>query len=111
AKTGLGRGGSRGKVADVALFRCARAAHRAAVDPRGQHSDEEPAVEARIAGEPRPRTDLAVEFHRNPYTYRSRLLPSRWTYSDLDFAVRIRRSRRSIRRPRTSNGLRHPDLH
>jgi hypothetical protein len=41
----------------------ARAADGAAIDSRGEHTNEELAIESRIARESRPRTNLMVEFH------------------------------------------------
>ena len=58
----LSRGGGRVE-ADVLAFRSARRAARAAVDPGGADTAEEPAVEARVTGGGRLPTTLGVENH------------------------------------------------
>src|SRR5439155_23015209 len=64
AKTRFRRGGGAREVADVLLLRRRRGADRPAVDAAAENSDEELAVESRVAREPRSRTDLPVEIRQ-----------------------------------------------
>src|SRR5262249_47004599 len=64
AKAGFGCSRGAGEVADVALFCSARATDRPAVNAGAEHGDEELAVEARVARQPRSRADLPAQVHR-----------------------------------------------
>ena len=63
AKTSFGSRRRARKVTDIAFLGGSRRADRPAVDAAGAHSDEELAVEARIARKPRPRTDSPIQSH------------------------------------------------
>src|SRR3569623_476642 len=83
----LGRRG-RGDVAHVRALRRARRADRPAVDAGRGHADEEPAVEPRVARQPRALAGPAIELHLLDATPAARRC---WSESDLD------RSSRAIR--------------
>src|SRR5215470_2329042 len=58
----LSRGGGRRKISAIFLHGGRCRADRTAIDPAPMHADEEFAIEPRIARQPRPRTDVPVEF-------------------------------------------------
>jgi len=62
-KSRFRRGRSRCIVADIFFFGGRSRANRTAIDTAAPHADEEFAVKARIARQPRSRTNLPVESH------------------------------------------------
>jgi hypothetical protein len=73
------------KVTDIFLLAGACWTNRTAINSSGEHANEELAIEARIARQPRSGTHLPIQIHISSRTYSSPSCRTKWTFSDRDY--------------------------